>query len=64
MHVIRFPSAAAVRRNTAAKPGTAYHDHHSLQRGYRTKLEVFLQLWDEMDDWLNAARHLLARSMT
>jgi hypothetical protein len=26
-------------------------------------LEVFLQLWDEMDDWLNAARHLLGRSM-
>jgi len=26
-------------------------------------LEVFLLLWDEMDDWLNAARHLLGRSM-
>jgi hypothetical protein len=26
-------------------------------------VEVFLQLWDEMDDWLNAARHLLGRSM-
>jgi len=26
-------------------------------------LEVFLQLWDEMDDWLNAAKHLLGRSM-
>jgi hypothetical protein len=26
-------------------------------------LEVLLQLWDEMDDWLNAARHLLGRSM-
>jgi len=26
-------------------------------------MEVFLQLWDEMDDWLNAARHLLGRSM-
>jgi len=24
---------------------------------------VFLQLWDEMDDWLNAAKHLLGRSM-
>jgi len=22
-------------------------------------LEVFLLLWDEMDDWLGAARHLL-----
>jgi hypothetical protein len=28
-----------------------------------TPLEVFLLLWDEMDDWLNAARHLLGRSM-
>jgi hypothetical protein len=26
-------------------------------------LEVFLQFWDEMDDWLSAARHLLGRSM-
>jgi hypothetical protein len=26
-------------------------------------LEVFLLIWDEMDDWLNAARHLLGRSM-
>jgi hypothetical protein len=26
-------------------------------------LERFLLLWDEMDDWLNAARHLLGRSM-
>jgi len=22
-------------------------------------LEVFLLLWDEMDDWLGAARHVL-----
>jgi len=22
-------------------------------------LEVFLLLWDEMDDWLGAARHLI-----
>jgi hypothetical protein len=22
-------------------------------------MEVFLLLWDEMDDWLNAAAHLL-----
>jgi hypothetical protein len=27
------------------------------------RLEVFLLFWDEMDDWLNAARHLLGRSM-
>jgi len=26
-------------------------------------LEVFLLLWDEMDDWLAAARHLL-RNLT
>jgi hypothetical protein len=26
-------------------------------------LERFLLLWDEMDDWLHAARHLLGRSM-
>jgi len=23
------------------------------------RLEVFLLLWDEMDDWLGAARHLI-----
>jgi hypothetical protein len=26
-------------------------------------MEVFLQLWDEMDDWFGACRHLL-RSLT
>jgi hypothetical protein len=26
-------------------------------------LEVFLLLWDEMDDWLNACRHLLLRQL-
>jgi hypothetical protein len=25
----------------------------------RDRLEVFLLLWDEMDDWLGAARHLI-----
>jgi len=24
-------------------------------------VEVFLLLWDEMDDWLGAARHVLGR---
>jgi hypothetical protein len=28
-----------------------------------TTLEVFLLLWDEMDDWLGACRHLLRRRL-
>jgi len=27
-------------------------------------LEVFLLLWDEVDDWLGAVRHLLLRQLT
>jgi len=30
---------------------------HTLRR--KRRLEVFLLLWDEMDDWLGAARHLI-----
>jgi len=26
-------------------------------------LEVFLLLWDEMDDWLGACRHFLLRRL-
>jgi hypothetical protein len=50
--------AIAVRRNTPAGRREAY-DHPQLIRN--PKLEVLLLLWDEMDDWLGAARHMLRR---
>ena len=34
-----------------------------LPSGWEPRLEVLLLLWDEMDDWLAAARHLL-RNLT
>jgi hypothetical protein len=49
-----------VRRSTA-RPRPLFYDVPQLQR--EPRLEVFLLLWDEMDDWLGAARHLL-RSLT
>jgi len=45
------PQHAAVRRR-------------SLRSSQLTRIptvEVFLLLWDEMDDWLGAARHVLGR---
>jgi len=34
----------------------------NTHRAGRT-LEVLLLLWDEMDDWLSACRHLLRREL-
>jgi hypothetical protein len=45
-----------VSRNTPAGVARTY-DATQLQR--KCHLEVFLLLWDEMDDWLGAARHVL-----
>jgi hypothetical protein len=49
-----------VRRNTP-RPARPAYDSQQLDR--EPRLEVFLLLWDEMDDWLAAARHLL-RNLT
>jgi len=35
----------------------------SILTALATTLEVFLLLWDEMDDWFGACRHLLRRQL-
>lgn len=54
-----FPSLRDVRRGTPAWLAFPYADV-TFEEG---ALEVFLLLWDEMDDWLAACRHML-RSIT
>jgi hypothetical protein len=49
-----------VRRNT---PSSVCSPYDSCQPHKESHLEVFLLLWDEMDDWIAAARHLL-RNLT
>ena len=49
-----------VRRNTARCARAAY-DTRQLHE--EARLEVLLLLWDEVDDWIGAARHLL-RNLT
>jgi len=49
-----------VRRNTASRACDPYDTRQLHKEAY---LEVLLLLWDEMDDWLAAARHVL-RNLT
>ena len=49
-----------VRRNTASRAGESY-DGPQLRK--ESCLEVLLLIWDEMDDWISAARHVL-RNLT
>ena len=49
-----------VRRNTAWHVRSPY-DTRQLHK--EACLEVLLLLWDEMDDWIGAARHVL-RNLT
>jgi hypothetical protein len=49
-----------VRRNTARRARCPY-DTSQLRE--ESCLEVLLLLWDEMDDWFGAARHVL-RNLT
>jgi hypothetical protein len=50
-----------VSPNTPAKPHNLYDFPHLTIKG-RT-MERFLLLWDDMDDWLSAAMHLIGRRM-
>jgi hypothetical protein len=49
-----------VRRNT---PCCAFDPYDSRRLYEEARLEVLLLFWDEMDDWVAAARHLL-RNLT
>ena len=49
-----------VRRNTPARAAAPY-DTRRLRK--EPCLEVLLLIWDEMDDWLAAVRHVL-RNLT
>ena len=49
-----------VRRNTARSARCPYDTSQLREEPY---LEVLLLLWDEMDDWFGAARHVL-RNLT
>jgi hypothetical protein len=49
-----------VRRNTAPR---AFESYDSAQLHKDSCLEVLLLIWDEMDDWISAARHVL-RNLT
>ena len=49
-----------VRRNTPSRVQSPY-DTRQLHE--EARLEVLLLLWDEMDDWIGAARHVL-RNLT
>jgi hypothetical protein len=49
-----------VRRNTVPH---ALHFYDTRQLHKESCLEVLLLIWDEMDDWLGAARHVL-RNLT
>jgi len=55
----RVARAGNVRRSTPMPAAFAYAGR-TLEEG---AVEVFLLLWDEMDDWLAAWRHKL-RSIT
>ena len=52
--------AKEVRRNTASGAGESYE---SQQLRKESCLEMLLLIWDEMDDWISAARHVL-RNLT
>jgi hypothetical protein len=49
-----------VRRNTVQR-ALDFYDNRQLRK--ESCLEVLLLLWDEMDDWFGAARHVL-RNLT
>lgn len=49
-----------MRRNTAQRAAESY-DTRQLHK--ESCLEVLLLIWDEMDDWFGAARHVL-RNLT
>jgi hypothetical protein len=49
-----------VRRNTV-ECSLDFYDTQQLRK--ETCLEVLLLIWDEMDDWFGAARHVL-RNLT
>jgi hypothetical protein len=47
-----------VRRNTVPPVADPYD---TAQLREESCLEVLLLIWDEMDDWFGAARHVLRR---
>jgi hypothetical protein len=49
-----------VRRNTVSR-ALDFYDTRQLRK--ESCLEVLLLIWDEMDDWFGAARHVL-RNLT
>lgn len=59
--MLRCAPVHAVSRRTPSPGGAPYDAPNAATLAIRTAsfMEVFLLLWDEMDDWVNAAAHLL-----